>query len=301
MAEMTDLVYDPVVRLRLGVAGGPLPNQIELLTPSVARDLAEIGITAVVTHLNPHPTAMSVADARRIRTVLADYGISIVQAAGYRTNLIEPDDERRRAGISELGGVLANANEMGAEMFLTGCGSHHPSRFYGAHPDNHSTPARARLIDSLHRVASIAEAADASVALECHLATTLNTAENIREILDEVGSNRIKANFDPVNLLGDLQSVYHSGAVMSAMAKTMRPHLVPCAHAKDVIVLDGHPLQLAEAAPGQGHVDYDAFFAVCRELGPDTAVVVEHLPAQDAVAALEFMTRAASRCGVAFG
>lgn len=297
---MTTTTEGRTVHLQLGVAAGPLPLDASQLTPELAAELASLGLSAVVTHFDPHPQKMSAEEADRIRRTLADEGIRIVQAAGFRTSLVEPDDRTRVAGLDELAGVLANTRRLGADMFLTGCGSLSPNSFYATHPGNHTDETRARLVDSLRRAARMAEAEGVVFALECHQLTTLDTAANIRRMLDEVASEHVKANFDPVNLLGDLPSVYGSADAMWEMAETLRPHLCRAGHAKDVAVHDHHPLHLSEAAPGEGVLDFEAFLAICATFGEGAAVVVEHLPAEPAIAALGYLRDLGPRCGISF-
>jgi hypothetical protein len=44
----------------------------------------------------------------------------------------------------------------------------------------------------------------------------LDTPEHIREVVDAVDSPWIRANFDPVNLLGGFSSMWNNGATMRA-------------------------------------------------------------------------------------
>ena len=44
-------------------------------------------------------------------------------------------------------------------------------------------------------------------------------------------------------------------------------------------------------------LDFDAFFEVASHLGEDTAIIVEHLPADQALAAIAYVKRAAEERG----
>ena len=183
-------------------------------------------------------------------------------------------------------------------MIITGCGSHHPSFFYGPAAENHHPTTRERLVESLRRAAAMAEESGVVLALECHVLTTLDTAEHIREILAAVGSPWVRSNFDPVNLIGDLPTLYANGAAMRRMATLLAPHYAACAHVKDIAPRPELVLHLDEVPPGTGLLDYDAFFAVCRQLGEGTALVVEHLAAAQVPQALDFVRRTAARQGI---
>ncbi len=286
------------MRHRLGVSGGPVPRDPDAVTPALARELAELGVSAVVTHFTPAPAAMVAGQARRVRQVLAEAGIRVVQATGYNPNMVHPDGDARRADLERLRAAFDAARLLGAEMIISGCGSHHPSFFYGPARDNHTQQARDRLVASLRQAAPWAESAGVVLALECHVQTTLDTPTHIREVLDAVDSPWVRANFDPVNLLGDLPTVFASGQAMRHMWATIGPRYAPSAHFKDVGVRPELVVHIDEMAPGEGILDLDTFFAVCRELGDGAAIVVEHLPADQARAALAFTRRRAAEAGI---
>ena len=55
-----------------------------------------------------------------------------------------------------------------------------------------------------------------------------------------------------------------------------------------------------EVPPGEGILDLDAYVAVVRSLGPDVAVIVEHLPAEQVRRALAVTREAAAARGIVF-
>jgi sugar phosphate isomerase/epimerase len=254
----------------------------------------------LTTHFQPTPEAVAGEPARRVRAVLADQGISVVQATGYNPQLTDPDDGARRVELERLKRAFEAARDMGAEMVLTGCGSHHPTAFYGPHPENHTPAARARLIDSLCQVVPWAEASGVVLALECHVTTALDTPEHIREVIDAVDSPWVRANFDPVNLLGDFSRVWANGDAMRDMWQTLGRRYTKSAHIKDVVIGPDFVVHISEAPPGTGFLDLDAFFEIVRNLGEDTAVIVEHLPADQARKAIEVVKAAATGHGFSF-
>jgi len=287
------------VRLRLGVAGGPVPRLPADLDQPLARQLAGLGIRVLTTHFQPTPQAVA-EHARHVRGVLADQGIAIVQATGYNPQLTHPDDAVLASELERLRAAFNTARQLGAEMIISGCGSRHPSHFYGPHPDNHTPATRERLISSLRRVVPWATDAGVILALECHVTTALDTPEHIREIIQAVDSPWVRANFDPVNLLGDFQQVWHNAAAMRHMWRTLGTCYTKSAHLKDVVTDADFVVHISEAAPGQGHLDLDAYFDVVSQLGEDTAVIVEHLPADQALAAIAYVKHAAEQRGFTF-
>jgi sugar phosphate isomerase/epimerase len=230
-----------------------------------------------------------------VRSALAEHGLSIVQATGYNPQLTHPDDGVLASELDRLRAAFDTARLLGAEMIISGCGSRHPSHFYGPHPENHTPATRERLIASLRRVAPWAQEAGVILALECHVTTALDTPEHIREIVQATDSPWIRANFDPVNLLGDFSRVWHNADAMRHMWQTLGECYTKSAHIKDVRADPGFVVHISEAPPGEGLLDLDAFFEVVAHLGEDTAVIVEHLPADQALAAIAYVKHAAEQ------
>lgn len=283
------------MNMRLGLAGAWVPRDPTEVTPALARRLASLGFQALVTHFAAPPDVMAGQAGARVREVLADAGIRIGQATGYNPNLVHPDDAVRDAELARLRAAFDAARVLGAEMIITGCGSHHPGFFYGPSPANHTEQARARLVESLRLAAPWAEASGIILALECHVLTTLDTPAHIRAVLQAVGSPWVRANFDPVNLIGDLPTLYAGGAAIRNMGAELGPYFAPSAHIKDITALPELVLHLAEVPPGEGQLDYAAFFDVCRTLGDGAALIIEHLAAEQVDAAIAFVKEAARR------
>jgi sugar phosphate isomerase/epimerase len=115
-----------------------------------------------------------------------------------------------------------------------------------------------------------------------------------------VDSRWVRANFDPVNLLGNFARVWANGEAMRDMWQTLGQRYIKSAHIKDVVADPELVVHISEAPPGQGMLDLDAFFEVVRNLGEDTAVIVEHLPEDQARAAIEVVKAAVRDRGFSF-
>jgi sugar phosphate isomerase/epimerase len=280
------------VKLRLGIAGGPVPRDPAQVDEALARQLRDLGVSVLTTHFSPTPEAVA-AHGPRVRRVLAEHGLKIVQATGYNPQLTHPDDAALELELERLRAAFETASALGAEMIISCCGSRHASAFYAPHPDNHRPETRERLVASLKRVVPWAEEAGVILALECHVTTALDTPEHIREIIQGVDSPWVRANFDPVNLLGDFGRVWRNADAMRHMWQILGRCYARSAHIKDVRADPELVVHISEAPPGQGLLDLDAFFDVVRQLGEDTAVVVEHLPVDQAIVALAYVKQAA--------
>jgi sugar phosphate isomerase/epimerase len=284
--------------LHLGLAQGLIPTDPDQLTPALARQIAALGVTRVTTHFDVPPGSLAGSRGREIAEMLAEAGIRVAQCAGLSPNLVSPDAQVRAASIAALAELMRSAQSLGAQMVLGGCGSLHPTFNYGPARENHLPETRERLIASVRELARHAEDAGMPIALECHLLTTLDTAEHVREIFDAVDSAFAYANFDPVNFVGSLEAVYDSGAVAEHVAKTIGPRLAPSAHIKDIVVEPDLVLKIAEVPPGQGIMDLDGVLESCRHLPDDSSLIVEHFGPRESEAALRYVAELAARHGM---
>jgi sugar phosphate isomerase/epimerase len=288
-----------MTRMRLGLAQGLVPLDPESLTPALAAEIKALGVSAITTHFEVPPTELRGPRGTRLASVLSDAGLRIVQYAGHRPNLVNPDDVVRRQSISTLGEYLLTASFLNADMVLTGCGSLHPDHAYGPARENHSLHSRDRLILSLKDLASRAENAGVTLALEAHCLTTLDTPERAREILDAVDSSWVRVNFDPVNFLSSIPAVYDSGVTSMHAAEVLEGRLAPTAHIKDVVLEADLVLHIAEARPGAGLLDLQSVLDTCRRFLPEPAtLIVEHLGPADAAEAIAYVKGAAARAGI---
>lgn len=139
-----------------------------------------------------------------------------------------------------------------------------------------------------------------TLALECHVMTTLDTPATIRDLLEAVDSPWVRPNFDPVNMIGGLPDLYDTAGAMERMWEALGSHYTQSAHVKDIIARPEFVLHLDEVASGRGWLDLAAFFAICRRLGDGAALIVEHLPIDEVDDALQVVRDAAAEAGVTF-
>ncbi len=286
--------------LHLGLGQGLLPEDPDALTPEIARAIAAQGVTRLMTHFEGAPERMAGAEGVALKAILDDAGLKISQYGGEGPNLVVPDDRVRADSVALLAARMTSARTMGAEAIVFGVGSHHPTFAYGPAPENHTPETRARLIACLREIARHAEHTGVLAMVEVHLLTTLDTPEHVREILDEVDSPWVCANYDPVNFLGSLDAVFNSGREAEHAAATIGPRFGPAGHIKDVHVEPDLVLKIAELPPGTGIMDLRAVILACRHLPPGSALIVEHFGVEESDAALRHVTALADELGVQF-
>ncbi len=169
-----------------------MPTQIVALVRQAGLRGIEWGGDIHVPHGN-------LARAREVREMTQQAGLSVAAYGSYY-----------RAAQSEADGlafehVLATAVELGAPTIRVWAG--------GVGSAAADTVQRARVADDLRRIATLAEAARLTVALEFHGGTLTDTAESTRRLLDTVNHPHLFTYWQPpldrdtADCMADLRSL----------------------------------------------------------------------------------------------
>lgn len=262
--------------MRLGVTG-MMPGSLAEVDERLARKIAELDFTGVGAHLTGDPRAVSKETCRRASDILAQQGIRIIQFWGWYDSIISPDETVRRAGVTTAQEIIRVAADLRAAMVGIRPTSLNPRGAWWPHPDNDAPETEARLVRSLREIAAASEVHGVPIALECHVTTTLNSAESVRRIVEATGSTWVKVNMDAVNFISDLRTAHHTTALINHLFDVLGDH-VAAAHIKDVYVEDRHVVHISETIPGDGVFDFDTLFRRFEAALPDGYGFIEHLP-----------------------
>jgi sugar phosphate isomerase/epimerase len=280
-----------------------LPNRLDDMTPEIAQATRAAGFTGLFTRFDgDDPLQVTQAQCRRVRRIMDDHGLVMVQAIGYRPPLIHPDEVVRRQAVARLKAAIQIAGWLGAQSCHTGPGSFAQTadaEWGGAwqpHAENWSPAARAALVRSLRETAPVAADCGTTIGLEGHVIVVLDSAETMRDIIDEVGSPAVRCDFDPVNWL-TLRSVYRSGEATRQMFDILGQRILN-AHSKDVVVEPRLVTHIDERPTGQGLFDHATLLHGMEALGPERFVILEHTSPSDIPAARATLDEIATRLGI---
>ena len=295
--------------MRFAVSGDLFPHHVDEFSAAMAARARELGFSGIFTRFDrDDPFATTDAQCRRVRAILDGHGLTMVQAIGHRPPLIHPDEDVRRQAVKTLRAAIRIAAALGSLSCHTGPGSMAQigatdTAWAGAwdpHGDNWDPICRAQLVKSLKEVASAAEDHGVVLGMEGHVLVTLNSAEMMRDVLDEVGSPAVRCDLDPVNWL-TLDTVFRNGPAIDRMCDVLGPRIFN-AHAKDVVVEKRLVVHIDERPAGQGILDYDRFLRRVESLegAPPGSrfLVIEHASVEQIPAVKAFLDRKAAELGI---
>ncbi|MCC7054352.1 MAG: sugar phosphate isomerase/epimerase [Gemmatimonadaceae bacterium] len=203
-------------------------------------------------------------------------GVSLA-ALSATCNLIHPEAAVRDAGIralSTLGGV---AGALHIPVLTLCSGSRNRADQWAWHPDNAGVAAWRALHDSLDAVLAVLPAHGVQVAIEPEPGNVVDGAVSARRLLDERGDARIGIILDPANLVGPVLTAPDAERRdRLAAAVELLAGAIVLVHAKDRGA-DG-----SVVAPGDGLVDFDAFFQALAGAGVQAPVITHGIGAGDA-------------------
>ncbi|NLC45056.1 MAG: sugar phosphate isomerase/epimerase, partial [Clostridiales bacterium] len=132
----------------------------------------------------------------------------------------------------------------------------------GIFADTYET-AFQRLFESLKWLTQKAEEYDVAVALEPCVLDVVPSAKRMRDLIDQVESDRLKVLLDPANLIANSSE--------EDMFRYLAPHIAYF-HGKDRKVNDAYG-----RAVGDGEIDWPLFLSLYQRHTPDLPFILEYV------------------------
>jgi len=285
--------------MRLGVVGYA-PGDPRSVTEEVLRKALDLEVTSVCYH-GPGEILdeLTAADCDRVNDLYDDLGLELAQfGIGYRECLFDPDGTVRDRVVRTIQRGLEVGSALRAHNVLIRTGSLNPRGSYDPASENHEPGRLEVLIDTLSRVVDKAEEEGMTVVVETHALTIMGSPEINRQVIDDVGSDRLRVVMDFVNHFQSLAQVYDSTERLNHIFDVMGP-ISTVAHIKDISVEPGFVIHMNEEVPGAGELDLVTAVRRWEALHPDGYMLVEHLPEDKIPTAVANVRRIAAEAGVA--
>ena len=283
--------------MRLGIVG--LCGDFRTLTSEQIENIKALEFTGLSFHfpsaeipsVPPDASTRCVEMLEAAKLDLVQFGIT------YNECLFHPDAAVREAAIASVQRGMATAAALNAHHYLFRPGSLNSDGAWTSHRDNYLPESMERLIETLKPIAEHAEQHELTLVMETHAVSIMDSPETCREIVEQVGSQRLRIVMDFVNHFQTLRQVYDSEDRLNHIFDVMGP-VAPMAHIKDITVQNGLVLHLNEEVPGEGELALGVALKRFDALYPDGYGLIEHLPTEKIPLANANVRRIAAENGV---
>lgn len=283
-------------KLKIGVAGY-LPADWRMIDAAATRRVREAGFSGAHIFVD-RPLQAELSEFKRIKAAYDEAGLVVAQTNGWYECLINPDEATRAEGIRGLSQLIRIGRILDSHFIYVRPGSINPNGHWWPHPENHASRTFDRLVDSLRQVCRVAQDEGMLLGIEGHVLSTLDTPQRVRDLLDAVGSPALKFNMDPVNFVGTVRDVHDTTRVINELFDTLGGDMVAL-HAKDCAIQNAHVVHIVEVVPCTGSMNYELLMRRWVECCPDGYFLIEHLPDDKVLIALEAIRRKAEVLGIA--
>lgn len=258
---------------------------IGLMEGTIRRETLEETLDAVVAqqiYFLQYHVSKGGTSTESIRQAIDDRGIKIVALSGTY-NMIDPNVQKREAGLRMLRYVAEQCQALGASVITLCTGSRNPHSMWRAHPDNNSEPAWKDLVQSMEKALEAAEEYEVTLAIEPEVSNVIDSAQKARRLLDEMQSPYLKVVMDGAN-------IFHKGELPKMRdildeAFALLGGDIVLAHAKD-LDQDG---EAGHLAAGTGLLDYNQYLRLLKECGYDGAIVLHGLSEEQVPYCVNFL------------
>lgn len=228
------------------------------------------------------PDVIETGVARAVATAAQDCGIRIAAVSGTY-NMVHPDRRLREAGHARLEALAGACADLDTRLITLCTGTRDPHDPWRAHPDNGSSHAWTDLLRSMESAIAIAERYDLYLGIEPELANVVDSAQRARDLIDQLGSARVRIVLDPANLFESAPLEAQRRTVASAI--DLLADRIAMGHAKDRRA-DG-----SFATAGSGVLDYPHYLSCLKAAGFTGPLVAHGLHAVEAPAVASFLKR----------
>lgn len=220
--------------------------------------------------------------AQRIGAAVRERKLEMVAVSGT-FNMIHPNRPTREDGFRRLGALAAACREIGTNVITLCTGTRDPDDIWRAHPRNNSPDAWKELLSGMRRAVEQADRHDLILGVEPELGNVINSAPKARQLLDEIGSRRLKIIFDAANLQHGSQ--LSEAAEIWQQASNLLADDIIMAHAKDITTDEEF------VAAGKGNLDFDLYVRVLGKIEFDGPLVLHGLAESEAKSSIEFLKK----------
>jgi len=233
--------------------------------------------------LGPLPAVVPAQEADEVHAATEETGVEVV-AVSATYNMVHPDPLERQQGRRSFTAIAGAARRMGTRLLTVCTGSCDARDQWRYHPDNASPVTWRELCAECEAILRVAEAHDLVIGVEPELSNVVDSPRRARELIDALGSERVRIVLDPANLFEIAGPEQRRELVEGAI--DLLADRIALAHAKDRGA-DGR-----FTAAGKGVVDFRHYLRALRRSGFDGPLITHGLAQHEAAEVTTYLRAA---------
>jgi len=236
---------------------------------------------------------------RDIREAFAKHDVVIAEV-GRWCNLMDVNEDARRANLERVTEGLALAEAVGARCCVDIAGSFNPDVWYGPHPKNLSDEFFDLAVENARKIIDAVDPKTAKFGYEMMGWALPDTVDSYLRLIEAIDRDAFGVHLDPCNMINSPTLFYENTAMLNDVFDRLGPHIVSC-HAKDLTWDVEMNVHFREVVLGTGSLDYATYLRRLAELPGDSPLMIEHLSGEEEYArSREYVFEIGRECGVAF-
>lgn len=225
---------------------------------------------------------VSLDDKDRIRAIREGFAKHdvVIAEVGRWCNLLEADEEKRKANMAKVIDGLALAEEIGARCCVDIAGSRNPDVWYGPHPDNLSDDFFDAVVENARTIIDAVKPKTARFAYEMMGWALPDSPDSYLAMIKAVDRDGFAVHLDPCNLINSPTRYYRNTALLNECFDKLGPWIVSC-HAKDITWDVEMQVHFREVVLGEGDLDYRTYLKRLAALPADVPLMIEHMKGEE--------------------
>ncbi len=238
----------------------------------LAREHRRLGYSAAYC---PKATADDAGRVREIEQAFAAENVVIAEVGAW-VNMLDPDEQKRKANLKYVIERLALANAVGARCCVDIAGSYNSTVWYGPHPKNLSREFFDATVENCRRVIDEIKPTRTKFTIEMMGWNLPDGPDAYLKLIKAVDRKAFGVHMDVCNGINSPSRFYRSGEFITECFRKLGPWIASC-HAKDLAWIVELNVHFQEVVPGRGQVDYKTYLRELASLPVDAPLMLEHL------------------------
>ena len=223
----------------------------------------------------PKASHADTAYTREIERAFAAEDVAIAEVGAW-VNLLDPDEQKRRANLRTVVERLRLAEAVGARCCVDIAGSYNPKVWYGPHPNNLSREFFDATVENVRRVLDEVRPTRTKFTIEMMGWSLPDGPDSYLELIKAVDRKAFAVHLDVCNIINSPARFYRNAEVIRDCFRKLGRWIVSC-HAKDLAWEVEMNVHFKEVVPGRGQLDYRTYLTELSRLPLDAPLMLEHL------------------------